>query len=58
LSRARRPILFKLGTNYPWVKKIVNCSNKGPGLHQSGVDNQKKYQNEAGSFKNFLLKNQ
>jgi hypothetical protein len=24
------------GTNYPWVKGIQICSNKGPGLLQKG----------------------
>jgi hypothetical protein len=31
-SRISWPISIKLGTNHPWVKKILNCSNKGPGL--------------------------
>jgi hypothetical protein len=22
--------------NYPWIKGILNCSNKGPGLLQRG----------------------
>jgi hypothetical protein len=30
-SRTSRPISIKLGTNHPWVKGIVNYSNKGPG---------------------------
>jgi hypothetical protein len=30
-SRTSRPISIKLGINYPWVKRIINCSNKGPG---------------------------
>jgi hypothetical protein len=32
-SRTRRPISAKLSTNHPWVKGILNCSNKGPN-HQ------------------------
>jgi hypothetical protein len=34
------PYWIKLGTNYPWVKEIQVCSNKGPGLLQRG-DNHK-----------------
>jgi hypothetical protein len=30
-SRTSRPKSIKLGTNYPWVKGIQVCSNKGPG---------------------------
>jgi hypothetical protein len=29
-SRTSRPNSFKLGANYPWVKGIQVCSNKGP----------------------------
>jgi hypothetical protein len=36
-------------TNHPWVKGILNCSNKGPGPLQRG-DN---YKNGLGSFKIF-----
>jgi hypothetical protein len=36
IFRTRRPISIKIGTNYPGVKKIQNCSNKGPGLVQRG----------------------
>jgi hypothetical protein len=52
-SRTNWPISVKLGTNYPWVMGILNCSNKGPGPHQRG-DNHK---NGVGSFKNLLLQN-
>jgi hypothetical protein len=39
-SRTRRPISIKLGTNHPWVKGILNCTNKGPDpLHRG--DNHK-----------------
>jgi hypothetical protein len=38
-SRTSRPISIKLGMN-PWVKGILNCSNKGPGPFQRG-DNHK-----------------
>jgi hypothetical protein len=35
-SRTSRPKSIKLGTNYPLVKRIQVCSNKGPGLLQRG----------------------
>jgi hypothetical protein len=38
-SRTSRPISVKLGTNHPWAKGILNCSNKGPGLLQRGDNN-------------------
>jgi hypothetical protein len=34
------PNSIKLGTNYPWVKRIQVCSNEGPGPLQRG-DNHK-----------------
>jgi hypothetical protein len=39
-SRASRPNSIKLSKNYPWVKRIQVCSNKGPGPLQRG-DNYK-----------------
>jgi hypothetical protein len=39
-SRTSRPITIKLCINHPWVKGILNCSNKGPGPLQRG-DNHK-----------------
>jgi hypothetical protein len=30
------PISIKLGTNHPWVKGILNCSDKGRGPLQMG----------------------
>ena len=39
-SRTTGPILTRLDTNHPWVKGILNCSNKGPGPLQRG-DNHK-----------------
>jgi hypothetical protein len=35
-SKTSRPISIKLGMNHPWVKGILNCSNKGPGPFQRG----------------------
>jgi hypothetical protein len=35
-SRTSIPILIKLGINHPWVKGILNCSNKGLGPLQRG----------------------
>jgi hypothetical protein len=49
-SRTSRPISIKLGLNNPWVKGILNCSNKGPGPLQRGD----KYKNGVGSFKNLF----
>jgi hypothetical protein len=40
-SRTSRLISIKLGTNYSWVKDILNFSNKWPGPLQRG-DNHKK----------------
>jgi hypothetical protein len=42
-SRTSRPISIKLGTNHPWVKEILDYSNKGPGPLQMG-DNHKNAQ--------------
>jgi hypothetical protein len=36
-SRTSRPISIKIGTNHPWVKGILNCSNKGPGPLQRKI---------------------
>jgi hypothetical protein len=33
-SRTSRPISIKLDTNHPWIKGILNCSYKGPGLQR------------------------
>jgi hypothetical protein len=38
--RTSRPITIKLGINHPWVQRILNCSDKGPGPLQRG-DNHK-----------------
>jgi hypothetical protein len=32
------PNSIKHGTNYPWVKGIQVCSNKGPGRLQRGYN--------------------
>ena len=42
-----------LALSYPWVKEIINCSNKGPGPLQRG-DNYKNAKNGEWSFKNLL----
>jgi hypothetical protein len=36
-SRTSGSISIKLGTNHPWLKVILNCSNKGPGPPQRGI---------------------
>jgi hypothetical protein len=55
-SRSSSPKSIKLGTNYPLVKRIQVCSNKGPGPLQRG-DNQRNVKKRVGSFKNLILKN-
>jgi hypothetical protein len=55
-SRTSRPNSIKLNTNYPYVKGIQVCTNKGPGPLQRG-DNHKNKKNGVGSFKNLLMKN-
>jgi hypothetical protein len=35
-SRTSRPILIKLGISHLLVKRILNCSNKGPSPLQRG----------------------
>jgi hypothetical protein len=51
-SRTRIPILIKLIKNHPWVKGILNCSNKEPGPFQRG-DNYKNAKMGWGHFKIF-----
>jgi hypothetical protein len=51
-SRTSRPKSIKLGTNYPWVKGIQVCSNKGPGFLQRG-DNHKNVKMGWGHLKSF-----
>jgi hypothetical protein len=55
-SRTSRPISIKLDTNHPWVKGILNCSNKMPGSLERG-DTYEKCKNGVGSFKNLLFQN-
>jgi hypothetical protein len=50
--RTSRPKSIKLGTNYPWVKGIQVCSNKGPGPLQRG-DNHKNVKMGCGHLKIF-----
>jgi hypothetical protein len=38
-SRTSWPISIKLGRNHPWIKGILNCSNKGPDHLQRGYNN-------------------
>jgi hypothetical protein len=52
-SRTSEPNSIKLGTNYPWLKGIQVCSNKGSGPLQRGRSSQ-KCKNGVGSFKNLL----
>jgi hypothetical protein len=50
-SRTSRPFSINLGKNCPWVKGILNCSNRRSGPLQWG-DNRK---NGVRSFKSFLM---
>jgi hypothetical protein len=52
LSITSKPISIKLYTNHPWVKGIVNCSNKGSGPLQRG-DNYKSAKIGWGHLKIF-----
>jgi hypothetical protein len=52
-SKSKRPISIKLGINYPRVKGILNCSNKGPGPLQMG-DNHKNAKMGWGHLKIFF----
>jgi hypothetical protein len=40
-SRTSWPNSIKLKTNYPWMKGIQVCSNKGPGPLQRGNNHKK-----------------
>jgi hypothetical protein len=51
-SRTSCPISIKLGINHPWVKGILNCSNKGSGPLQRG-DNLKNAKMGWGHLKIF-----
>jgi hypothetical protein len=51
-SRTSRPRSIKLGTNYPLVKIIQVCSNKGSGPLQTG-DNHRNVRKGWGHLKNY-----
>jgi hypothetical protein len=51
--RTSWPNSIKLGTNYPWVKGIQVCLNKGPGPLQRG-NNHKNVKIWWGHLKIFL----
>jgi hypothetical protein len=53
ISRTIWLISIKLDTNHPWVKGILNCSNKGQGPLQRG-DNQKNTKMGWGNSKIFF----
>jgi hypothetical protein len=40
-SRTIRPILTRLGTNYPWVKGIQICSNEGDSPFPRGENSKR-----------------
>jgi hypothetical protein len=52
-SITSRPISLKLGTNYPEVKGIQNCTNQGPGPFERG-DNHKNANMGWGHLKIFF----
>jgi hypothetical protein len=52
--RTSLPISVKLCTNYPWIKRIQNCSNKGPHPFQSEDYNYKNAKIWCGLLKIFL----
>jgi hypothetical protein len=52
-SRISRPVSIKLGANHPWVKRILNCSNKGPGPLETG-ENHKNAEMGWGHLKIFF----
>jgi hypothetical protein len=51
-SRTSKPISIKLGTNYPWVKGILNCSIRSRSSSKGRL--LQKCKNGVGSFKNLL----
>jgi hypothetical protein len=53
-SRISKPTSIKLDTNHPCMEGVQVWSNRGPDLHQRGVNH--KNANIRWSFKN-LLKN-
>jgi hypothetical protein len=54
-TRTSWPNSIKLGTNYPWVKGIQICSNKGRSPLQKG-DNHKNVKMGWGHLKIFLFR--
>jgi hypothetical protein len=54
-SRTSRLISIKVGINHPWVKGILNCSNKGPVPLQRG-DNHKNAKIGWGHLKIFFTR--
>jgi hypothetical protein len=54
-SRSSRPISIKGGTNHPWVKEILDYTNKWPIPLQSG-DNHKNAKIWQGHWKSFSLR--
>jgi hypothetical protein len=54
-SRTSWPNSIVLNTNYPWVKGIQVCSNKGPGPLQRG-DNHKNAKMGWGHLKILFLR--
>jgi hypothetical protein len=56
MSRTSKPISIKRSTSHPWVKGILNCSNKGPDPLQR-EDNHKNANIWRGYWKICFLEN-
>jgi hypothetical protein len=56
-SRTNWSISIKLDTNHPWVKGILNCSNREPGILGRG-DNHKNAKMGWGHLKIFSRTNE
>jgi hypothetical protein len=55
-SRTSWSILIKLGTNHPWIKDILDYTNKRPGLLQSGDNHKNAKKKWRGNWKSFSLR--
>jgi hypothetical protein len=55
-QRTSRPKLIKRGTNYPLVKRIQICSNKGPARPSSKGDNHRNVRKGWGHLKVLFLR--
>jgi hypothetical protein len=56
--KIRRPISIKIDANYPRLKRIQVCLDKGTDTHQRGNNNKNANIGWLGHLKNLVLKNQ